>query len=130
MRALLLALATALAACSQTVELGGGSGTATLNGEWVMATRALRAPTITFADDGASGFAGCNRWFGQYTRNGDRLTFSAIGATRMACDEPAMSIERNFLGALEATRAARVEGNTLILLDAEGAEQGRFLRAP
>lgn len=128
MRALVFALAAALAACSQTVELGGG-GDESLDGEWIMDTRALRPPTITFADDGASGFAGCNRWFGQYARDGEGLAFSGVGATRMACEQPMMTIESNFLAVLERTQSARVEGDMLILLDGEGGELARFLRA-
>jgi heat shock protein HslJ len=126
MRALMFAFAAALAACTQTVELG--SGDASLSGEWAMATRAPRPPTIAFADERASGFAGCNRWFGQVSRDGDSLRFSAVGTTRMMCEAPMMAIERDFLGVLERTRAARIEGDSLILLDDAGAELATFLR--
>ncbi len=130
MRALLFAAAAALAACSQTVELGGGgAGANDLHGEWIMASRVLRPPTMTLADDGGSGFAGCNRWFSQYARDGESLAFSDIGATRMACEQPAMTIESNFLSALERTRAAHIDGDRLTLLDADGVVTVRFLRA-
>lgn len=126
MRALFIAAAL-LAGCAHDSITEAGAPS--LNGEWVAATRAPQAPTITFADSGASGFAGCNRWFGQVTRDGESLSFNGVGATRMACEAPAMQIEQNFLSALERTRAHRfMENGTLVLLDAEGAELGRFLR--
>lgn len=97
--------------------------------EWIEATRALRPPTITFTDTGAAGFAGCNRWFAQTTREGDSVRFSGVGATRMMCEPPMMTIESNFLGALERTRGIRMDGDTLTLRDETGAEIGTFLRA-
>lgn len=85
-------------------------------------------PTITFEDGRASGYAGCNRWFASVTRAGDALRFGQAGATRMACAEPAMAAERRFLTVINATRAARIIGDELILTDEAGAELARFSR--
>lgn len=124
MRSLVFAAAALISACASQ-----GVAPLSLTGEWTEATRALRPPTITFEDGRASGFAGCNRWFGAVEASGDSVRFTGVGATRMACEEPMMTIESGFLGALERTRAYRIEGETLILLDDSGAETGRFLRA-
>jgi heat shock protein HslJ len=97
--------------------------------QWIAASRALEPPTIEFEASGAAGFAGCNRWFAAFNQDGEGARFQSIGSTRMMCPGAAMSIERNFLSQLERTRAVRVDGRTLTLLDEEGAEIGAFLRA-
>jgi heat shock protein HslJ len=102
---------------------------AAMMGEWIEASRAPHAPTITFEAGRASGFAGCNRWFADVTHEGQSLRFGAAGATRMMCEEPMMRIEAEFLSAIERTRACRMDGETLVLLDENGAELKRFLRA-
>lgn len=128
-RAIVMAMAAALlAGCAHHSDAEAGAPN--LNGEWIEATRAAHPPTISFADNGASGFAGCNRWFAVAVRDETALRFDGAGATRMACEEPMMRIEQNFLSVLERTRAYRIEGrDTLVLLDESGAELGRFLRA-
>ncbi len=75
----------------------------------------------------ASGYGGCNTFFAQVASDGARLRFSAIGATRMACAESSMATERNMLGALKRTRAYRLEGGELVLLDGAGAQAARFI---
>lgn len=60
------------------------------------------APTLTFAADGrAVGHAGVNRYFATYER-GDtgRLSFAAIGSTRMAGSPDAMRQEQRYLDTL------------------------------
>ncbi|MCR6645243.1 MAG: META domain-containing protein [Terricaulis sp.] len=85
-------------------------------------------PTITFEDGRASGYAGCNRWFANVTRAGDALSFGQAGATRMACAESSMAAEQRFFAVIDATRAARIVGEELILTDESGAELARFRR--
>jgi heat shock protein HslJ len=129
MRIILLAAALALAACAHAPEAAAPAATDSLAGtNWVLASRALEPPTLSFTDEGAAGFAGCNRWFGTFTQDADGARFSGVGSTRMMCPEPAMNIERNFLSQLERTRAVRVDGRTLTLLDEAGAEIGALLR--
>lgn len=126
MRTLFIAASIALlSACTTPVS----SSAPSLDGEWREATRAIHAPTITFEGERASGFAGCNRWFGTVTR-GDypALSFSQVGSTRMMCEGPQMNIEREFLAALGATQMATVDGDQLVLADIGGAEIARFLR--
>lgn len=57
-------------------------------------------PDITFAADGRIfGHGGCNRYFGSYKVEGDRLSFSVIGSTMMYCQET-MDIENAFFRSL------------------------------
>jgi heat shock protein HslJ len=42
-----------------------------------------------------SGFAGCNRFFGQYKQEGSALQFSALATTKMACSD--MELEQSFV---------------------------------
>lgn len=55
---------------------------------------------IQFQSDRLSGRAGCNRFSGTYTRNGNRLMIGPLMSTRMACPEPAMGHERRAMQVL------------------------------
>jgi putative lipoprotein len=82
-----------------------------------------RNARILFDSDGhVSGSGGCNRLSGTFQRNGSSLRLSQMGATRMACGDPATSInESQFFAALQATASYRLEGRSrLALLDANG----------
>lgn len=128
MRTLVLAASLALLAACATAAAPVNSGPS-LDGEWREATRATHAPTITFEGERASGFAGCNRWFGTVTRGEyPALTFSGVGSTRMMCEAAQMTIEQEFLAALSGAQTARVDGDQLVLADSAGAELARFQR--
>ena len=73
-----------------------------------------------------AGHGGCNRFFGRYKIAGDAIEIGSLGATRMACPEPAMGLEARFLAALEAARTWHRDRTSLILLDAEQHEQARL----
>lgn len=67
----------------------------------------------------ASGFAGCNRFNGDYDRRGDHLALGPLASTRMMC--PARSeIEAEYFKALDETRRFAIEGDRLYLMDDEG----------
>jgi len=97
---------------------------------WMMLneTRSATPPTISFGDDRASGYAGCNRWFASTTRTGQALEFGDIGTTRMACSPPSMEAERDFVRALDDTMGFRIENGELVLYDVGGADIARFRR--
>jgi heat shock protein HslJ len=106
------------------------------SGEWVLESlggpvdRDLQRPTITFSAGRISGFAGCNRYFGQRaTEPGGAPYFSSIGATKMACIGPAMELEQRYLAGLERTRDARVVDHRLVLFDADDREIMHFTQA-
>lgn len=75
----------------------------------------------------ATGFAGCNNFFGSYELNGSSLTFGPMGATRMACPDLETGLEASVFEALENTREWKIEGGDLLLLEANGV-LARFSR--
>lgn len=79
--------------------------------EWVLQKWDLEEPapaqpevTLRYEGDRFVGNAGCNQYFAPATSEGEpgSLTVGAAGVTRMACPEPAMSIETRFLKQLAA----------------------------
>jgi heat shock protein HslJ len=67
----------------------------------------------------ATGFAGCNNFFGSYERDGSSLTFGPMGATRMACPDLETGLETSVFKALENTRKWRQADGELLLLDGD-----------
>jgi heat shock protein HslJ len=86
-----------------------------LNGKPVSTTG--KPPTLTLAANSsrASGFAGCNQFSGEYKVNADNLQLSSMVMTRMFCTET-MDLEKQYVAALESTRAYRMTGPRLELL--------------
>ena len=83
---------------------------------------------LQFDNDGRiGGHAGCNRYFGGYRFDGEVLIFGMVGATRMACGEPADSFEIAYLEALQNVRAAVRADERLVLRDAGGDALIRFV---
>ena len=67
----------------------------------------------------ATGFAGCNHFFGSYQLDGSSLTFGPMGATRMACPDLETGLETSVLKALETTRKWKQADGELLLLDGD-----------
>jgi heat shock protein HslJ len=89
-------------------------------------------PYLHLVADGhkVQGSGGCNRFFGSYQLAGESLSFSAMGATRMACAK-GMDIEMKLTQALGATSQWTIAGGNLELRDAGGKVLARFEpRAP
>ena len=83
------------------------------------------------SDMRAGGRGGCNSWFAQAEVSAERLIFSAVAATRMAClSDEATAQEDSFFAALAATRFWRHEGKLLTLLDAGGTELATLEKSP
>lgn len=61
-----------------------------------------------------SGMAGCNRFFGGYETDGNKLKFSHMGATRMTC--PDQEAEYRFFKILENTDAFQISEQQLSLM--------------
>ena len=80
-----------------------------------------------FKDGGqASGFAGCNNWFGRYDVSGADIAFQSIGTTRKLCQGYAMELERSVLLVLETAKSYALAGDSLSIKSAEGTVIGRF----
>ncbi len=65
------------------------------------------------AEKKVSGRGGCNRFFGNYEMDGDKLKFSPLGATRMAC--PDLQLETEFFKALETVDTYSIKDGLLSL---------------
>jgi heat shock protein HslJ len=78
-------------------------------------------PTVRFVDGRASGFSGCNRFTGSYTRDGDSVTVGRLAGTMMACPEPRMATEKGFLDGLSGTHRVAISGAHLTLTPISGA---------
>lgn len=75
---------------------------------------------LATAETRVHGNAGCNNFFGQYSTEDGKLSFSAMGSTMMACPE-GMETEQAFLAALGNTVSYTIRGLFLSLYDADGA---------
>lgn len=67
------------------------------------------------AESMASGQTNCNSFFGEYTLNGENLTFDAMGVTRKMC--PDMNAEDAFLAMLKRVDGFKIEGDKLTLMN-------------
>jgi len=72
--------------------------------------------SLLFQDDRVSGSSGCNNYFaGVLAPNPGELAFNGMGATRMACPEPRMDLERRYLSALAGASGYRFHAGRLVL---------------
>jgi heat shock protein HslJ len=69
------------------------------------------------AEKQATGFAGCNNFFGSYELDGSSLTFGPMGATRMACPDLETGLETSVFKALESTRKWKIDSGDLLFLE-------------
>jgi heat shock protein HslJ len=80
--------------------------------------------TASFDAEGrVFGSAGCNSYRGRYTVDGMNINIGPLATTRMACPEPIMQQEQEFLAALGVATQYSIEGNRLTLRDAGGSTQ-------
>jgi heat shock protein HslJ len=86
-----------------------------------------KPPTITFDGTRASGFAGCNRFSGNYMTVADSLSFGALMSTKMACPG-SDQVEVGYLAALSASRTFVATDNALTLRDSLGTAVAGFKR--
>lgn len=98
-----------------------------LNGAPVTVSEHAREPHIVLhsAESRLAGSGGCNRLLGGYVLAGERLTFTKMASTMMACPE-GMEQERAFAGALGEARSYRLSGARLELYDGAGRVIARF----
>jgi putative lipoprotein len=94
----------------------------------VPASDPRREPHLILAKDQqrVSGAGGCNRITGSYQLEGDKLGFSKMAATMMACPD-GMDVEKIFLEALGQVTQFKLEGEELTLLDAQGAPLAKLV---
>lgn len=120
-----LGLATVLlsmVACgSQVVPTAG----VVLDGDWELASGTVNGGPLGPLDDAritlrvvngeASGVSGCNHYFGTAVTDGSLIALTGLGGTDMACADPIMQLEADYLAALAAIRRASGGADRLIL---------------
>ncbi len=99
-----------------------------LNGNKITVdTSSSKEPHIILKTDGnrLTGHSGCNSFFGGFTLNpGNRITFSPIGSTQMAC--PNMETESQLFQVLGTVDNYTINGDTLLFQKAKMAPLARF----
>lgn len=101
-----------------------------INQKAIDTTKATKTPRIQFSekDMKATGNNGCNSFFAKVDTVEQRLSFGPVGSTRMACQNW-MENEMAFLAMLQATQGYAINGYTLVIMDKNGQEIGKFLAA-
>jgi heat shock protein HslJ len=118
-----------LAACSVSASSQNLTGSiwllSELNGQAPITGTAI---TSEFDDDGrVGGSSGCNNYSTTYEVNGDQITFGeSMASTMMACPEPIMEQERDYLQVLANTTTFEIMDDELILEDSSGNVLARF----
>ncbi len=104
---------------SESAPLAGTSWQLTALGTTGAETPVVVDSTVTLqfdADGQAGGNTGCNSFGGNYTVNGDSLTFSKIISTLVACaDANVMSQEQQYVDALNGAERYAVDGDELTI---------------
>ena len=105
-------------------EVTGTLSLADLEGpEWILVELGWARPvpdgseiTLRFTKERAEGNTGCNSYFAGVASDAPgQLGFNGMGATRAACPEPAMDLERNYLRALADASTYSFLGGRLVL---------------
>jgi heat shock protein HslJ len=101
-----------------------------INQKPINTAKATKKPRIQFSkkEMKATGNNGCNSFFANFDTVEERLSFGPVGATRMACQNW-MENEMAFLAMLQSARRYTIEDYTLLILDGNGQEIGKFLAA-
>ena len=115
-----------LAACA------GGGASASINGQWKLvsygpvSSQISAAPdvdtTIEFASDGTlNGNVGCNGFGGDFTVDGDTITFGSIVSTMMFCEGPVGEQEAATLAVFQESASFVLDSDTLTVTSADGS---------
>lgn len=118
-----LLIAILLTACNSLNRAG-----ADLEGEWTLTSLNSQTPiastkvTAKFENNQVGGSAGCNSYGAEYRVDGDKITFSAIFQTEMACMDPegVMNQESNYTQTLEQAVSFTLIDDKLQMQNADG----------
>lgn len=119
-------LAVLLVACSTKESLDATSWTMTSYRDSQGNLTAILPDTIVTADfqaDQVSGNVTCNNYSGTYQTTGNKITIGPLATTMRECVGPdgIMEQETAFLMAMEAAAQYEIKGDTLEMLDDQGA---------
>jgi len=111
--AILEVLSTGMALPAEAADRLAGS-------EWGMTGK--DKPFVQFGSEGKlAGNAGCNNFFGGYEVAADgSIAIGPLGSTKMACPEPEMAQESEFLAMLQGVKRFERDGRKLALMDDSG----------
>ena len=123
---MLLLISLAVSACTAESGQGAPQPSGSLIGSWKLTAHGpADAPVpavegveagLTFNEDGTvSGTSGCNGLGGDYTVEGDQITFGEFVSTLMACDDPIMRQEEAAHRVMTGTATYKIEGDTLTI---------------
>jgi len=108
----MILMSTALAACA-------ASASADLTGSWELVKfeghANLSSVNIVFEGGQVAGRGGCNNFKGEYSLQGNKITFGPLASTMMACEEPFMNLESAFHAALGQADGFSVAGDQLTI---------------
>jgi len=78
--------------------------------------------SLVFSDDGqVRGTIGCNQFGGTYKANGDKISFSQMNSTLMACEPGLMNQESAVLAILSSATTYSLSGGRLTITAADGS---------
>ena len=83
-------------------------------------------PSAAFTGGNVFGTAGCNTYRASYTLDGDSLEIGEPAGTLIACPPPVDEFERAYLDALGQVASWELDGEELVLSDADGNELLRY----
>ncbi|MBN1119482.1 MAG: META domain-containing protein [Anaerolineae bacterium] len=114
-------IALILTACGSTADPLDGTA-------WTLSTYGKAVPvpgstiTANFAGGEVQGSTGCNSYFGEYEIKGDRITFTDLAYTEMACMEPEglMTQEQEFLSYFYDAARFEIDGSRLLIYRSDG----------
>lgn len=87
-----------------------------------------QAPTLAFnvETNRVSGFSGCNRYMGGFSADDQTLSFTQLASTMMACPDPAMQLEQQFIEVLQQAHQWGLTDKVLTLSDQDGKALATF----
>ena len=83
-------------------------------------------PSAAFSNGNVFGTAGCNTYRASYTLDGDSLEIGEPAGTLIGCPPPVDEFERAYLDALDQIATWELDGEELVLSDADGNEVLRY----
>ncbi len=125
----LLVFGITLSACNRTNSAAETNATLdgatwmllSLNGQTVLAESEVTA-VFNPDENRMNGLAGCNNYFAEYEVDGDMLSITAPGATRMICAEPdgLMQQEDTYLQSLSTIANYKIQDDKLEMTNSSG----------
>lgn len=103
-----------------------GGSSASIEGQWKLVSynQTPAVPdveaSIEFKDGQMSGNVGCNGFGGEYTVDGDTITFGPVMSTMMFCEGPVGDQEMATLAVLQEKSTFVLDGNMLTITSGDG----------